>query len=372
MAVITEDAIRELATIKGEKAPITSCYLDVDGRRLARRQDLEHEVDLLLRDARVKANGVVSVQSDLRRIGQLVRRGIDRSRTRGLAIFACSASDLWEVIELSVKVHSQVVINHVPALGQLEAVLREHEPVGVLLADRQRARLFVFHLGELVEHSELFDALPRDEGNRGERDRNGDHPHHVEALTHQHLRNAAQAAFQVFQQYPFEHLVIAASDPLAKTLEADLHPYLRERLAGRASIPVTAGHDEVWMAAAAVEARVERAREAALVDKLRAAVESGRRGVKGLAATLDALGERRVDRLLVSKGYTAPGWRCDACDRMAVVGRWCKHCHREMVEVENVVEEAVEDALGQSCQVEICHANADLDVMGRIGALLRY
>jgi hypothetical protein len=40
--------------------------------------------------------------------------------------------------------------------------------------------------------------------------------------------------------------------------------------------------------------------------------------------------------------------------------------------VEDVVEEAVEEALAQSCDVEICVGNADLDVLGCIGAILRY
>ena len=52
MAVITEAAIRELAGIRGDIAPITSCYLDVDGRRLTRHQDVEHELDGVLRSAR--------------------------------------------------------------------------------------------------------------------------------------------------------------------------------------------------------------------------------------------------------------------------------------------------------------------------------
>ena len=90
MAVITEDGIRELASMKGERAPITSCYLDVDGRRVSRYPDLEHEVGLLMRDAKGRANGEQSVHSDLKRIEQFVRGGIDRSRTRGVAIFACS------------------------------------------------------------------------------------------------------------------------------------------------------------------------------------------------------------------------------------------------------------------------------------------
>jgi len=372
VAVITEAAIRELAARRGERAPITSCYLDVDGRRVARHKDLEHEVEVLLKGAKAQANGEASVQTDLNRIERLVRSGLDRSHVRGLAIFACSADELWRVIELPVPVHTRVVINHVPAVGQLESVLREHEPIGVLLADRQRARMFVFELGELVERSELFDELPRDTGARGERDRGGDHPHASEAHTQAHLRNAAQVAFEVWGEHRFEHLAIAAPDHLAGQLEAELHPYLRERLSGRLTVPVTANHGEVLAAAEEVEAAVERRRQAKLVDRLRMAVAAGRRGTAGLAEVVDALNEHRVDVLLVSKGFAAPGWRCRGCDRLAAIGRRCRGCSGEMDEIDDLVEDVVEEALAQACQVEICAGNADLDVMGRIGALLRY
>ncbi len=371
MAVITESAIRELAAIRGERSPITSCYLDVDGRRLARYPDLEHEVDLLLRDAKVRANGEVSVHDDLTRIGRLVRGGIDRSRTRGLAIFACADLDLWEVIELPVRVHSQVVINHVPAVGQLESVLRENEPIGVLLADRQRAEMYVFELGELVGHSEHFDRA-RDEGPRGQADRGGQ-AHQAEARVQQHLKNAARVAFEVWQDHEFTHLVVGAPEPLAADLTPHLHPYLVARLAPqRLGVGVGAGHDQVLAAAQAVETQIERRREAALVGRLRDAASSGGRAVLGLPGVLDALGTKRLDQLVVSRGFAAPGWRCDGCDCHVAIGRLCKRCGEEMVEVDDIVEEAIETALAQSCRVEICVDNADLDVMGRIGAFLRY
>jgi peptide chain release factor subunit 1 len=372
VAVITEAAIRELASMRGEKTPITSCYLDVDGRRFSRYLDLEQEVERLLRAAKVQANGEPSVHADLQRNERFVRGGIDRSRTRGLAIFSCTADGLWEVIELPVPVHNQLVINQVPAVGQLESLLREHQPVGVLMADRQRARMFVFALGELVEHSERFDALPRDEGARGERDRGGDHPQHLAAKVQQHLRHAAQVAFDVWQNNRFEHLVIAAPDDLASHLESSLHRYLRERLAGRANLPLSANHDQVLAAAQAMETAVERKRQAAIVERLRAEVATKRRGVAGLGPTLEALNEHRIDQLVISKGFSAPGWRCDDCFTHVAMGRACKRCGDEMVKVDDVVEDAVEAALARSVRVEICIGNADLDVMGRIGALLRF
>jgi len=33
VTIITEDAVRELAGFNGEGVPVTTCYLDVDGRR---------------------------------------------------------------------------------------------------------------------------------------------------------------------------------------------------------------------------------------------------------------------------------------------------------------------------------------------------
>src|SRR5690606_27444887 len=123
------------------------------------------------------------------------------------------------------------------------------------------------------------------------------------------------------------------------------HPYLRDRLAGRLNVPLTANHDEVLAAAQEVEAQVERRREAEIVERLRAAVAAGRRGVAGLPKVVEALADHRVECLLVSQGYTASGWRCDSCSTLAAIGRRCKRCGAEMAEVDDLVEEAVEEAL---------------------------
>jgi peptide subunit release factor 1 (eRF1) len=155
-------------------------------------------------------------------------------------------------------------------------------------------------------------------------------------------------------------------------LESLLHPYLRERLCGRVRVQVNASVDDIRAAAIEMERRVERRKEADIVQRLREAVATGRRGVAGLPAVLDALADHRIERLLVSQGYHEAGWRCRPCGSLFVVGRRCGRCEEPMEPLDDVVEEAVETALSQSCRVEICVGNADLDVLGRIGALLRY
>ena len=378
MPVINESAIRDLAGFTGSTAPVTSLYLDVDGRRFVRARDLEPHLDALLREARARlsTNGLskgaaASVEADLSRIAEHVRGRRHRSHVRGLAVFSCTAEGLWRVVELSTPVRNRVVVNHSPYVRELEAVVARHERFAVLVADRQRARLFQFELGELVEKTELLDELPRHEDEGGELSRD-QVAGHVAAAAHRHLRRAAQVAFAVFRDQGFDHLVLSAPTDVLGALERELHPYLRERIAARLTTPVSASDEEICQAALEVEADVERAREAVLVARLRDALGTGRGAVAGLEKVLAALVARRVDTLLLSEGFEAPGWRCRSCSFVAPMGPTCPVCGQAMDQVDDVVEEAVEEALAQSCRMAICDRNADLDVLGRIGALLRY
>lgn len=373
MPVLTQDDIRDLAAVRsGNGHLITSCYLDVDGGRYVRTADYERELDGMVRRIRQRAEVDPSVEADLERIVDRVGEGFDRSATRGVAIFASDALDLFTVHELPVSVRNELIVNPAPAVGQLELVLQQCQRIAVLASDKQRARMFVYCLGELVAQAERTDDIGRDYDNVGEHDRGGPEQHREE-MAHQHLRNAAELAWSVYRETGFDHLVIAATDPVAGKLERDLHPYLRERLGGRLDLPANASEADLRRGALQAERDIAAAREAALVEELRAAVGAdGGRGVAGLKPVLDALADRRVERLLVSDGYAAEGWRCESCDRLATIGRECSACGAEMVQVADVVEEAVDAALGQSCTVDVCDGNADLDVLGRIGALLRY
>src|SRR5690606_8977282 len=138
-------------------------------------------------------------------------------------------------------------------------------------------------------------------------------------------------------------------DPIAKQLEDALHPYLRERLGPRLAVTPTAGLDEIRRAVTGALAEIERGRERELVAQLRDGVARGHRAVAGLGPVLGALAERRVDRLLVSHGYSETGWHCGACDALADVGRACPRCGAEMDHLDDVVEEAIEQALTQGC-----------------------
>jgi peptide subunit release factor 1 (eRF1) len=376
--VISEDRIRALAGHRGS-AVVTSCYLDVDGRSHPRHSDYEAQLDHLIRQGREKAAGfgpeaARSVAADLDRIAGWVRSGFDRSRVRGLAFFACSIDSFFEVVESPLPVRNGVVVNHTPHVRPLESLLQAYERFAVMLVDRQRARLFRFELGELTEQTEVFDAVSRGgdhAGHPAQGSRGAAVQRHSDEVTHRHLKHAAEVAFAELQQRPVDHLILGGPHEIVVELEGLLHPWIRDRVADRLAISATAGPEEVRQAALCVEAAVARRNEAALVDRLRDAVGAGG-GVAGLEPTLAALVGRRVELLLVSDGYETEGWRCRSCQYLGPLGRRCPVCANSMDLVDDVVEEAVEDALANKCRVQMVRENADLDVLGRIGAILRF
>jgi len=372
MPVITETAIKDLAGFKSTDSLVVSCYLDVDGRRHIRPKDVALAFESLQKQLIASHSGQ-DFAADLSVMSEHLRTQLDRHGVRGLAMFSCAAKGLWKVFPLPVPVANRISVNQSPAVGPLEAILHDLEPLGVLLLDRQRARMFVFHFGEVIERSELFEALPRDydrrdDASRGSRERE---QHHVDELTQQHYRHSAGAVFQLFQDKGFGRLTVGATDEVYAAIEHELHPYLRQRLAPRMHVSVSASETDIAKAAMEVERLVERERETTMVAKLRDAIGSGSKGVSGLGPVLGALSERRVATLLVSNGFAEPGWSYP-CGALAIRGPKCPLDGQEMERVDDVVSDAVDAALLEGAQIVTCEANADLDVLNRIGAILRY
>ena len=106
---------------------------------------------------------------------------------------------------------------------------------------------------------------------------------------------------------------------------------------------------------------------------LRLKSELGRnsRGAGGLAATLAALNERRVEALLIKEGFRAPGYATpDATFLSAEPGS--SPTGEQLQERDDVVESAFESALEQSAEIVVIRKHPDIDAVGSIGAVLRY
>ena len=155
--------------------------------------------------------------------------------TRALAVFACQPADLLEVVPLREPLESRVVLDDSPFVEPL-VYAGQTERWCVLLCNRRVARLFTGPGDELEETDRIEDDVHRRHEKGGWSQAN--YQRSVEKEVEDHIAHTAEVAFALYKRRGFDRLLVGAPDELVGDLEAKLHPYLKERLAGRISCDV--------------------------------------------------------------------------------------------------------------------------------------
>ena len=375
MPNIDRDFLRALAEWRADGAPVSSLYLDVDGRRYPRRTDYLLRADALCDQLEGQAeeggrDAVASVTGDLRRFRDYLS-GLDRRRIRGVALFSCSSAGLWEDVPVPRPLPDRAVLAEHPYVLPLEALIETYESFCTVLVDREKARIFLASTGSIEEESDVLDDVP------GQHDQGGwsqaRYQRHIGEHVQQHYKHVAEVVLRFYQRRSFDHLILGGPEEVLAEFERHLHDYVRRRVVARTSLPVTASADDVLERSLAVEERLEAERERRVLERLRAEAAAGRQAVLGLEPVLGALNDGRVDTLVVPLGLSRPGMRCAECGRLAVGGRTCRTCGGRLRPVTDVVDDAVAAALRQSSRVQTLTLIDPRDGEGReVGALLRY
>jgi peptide chain release factor subunit 1 len=370
---VDRGTLRKLAEWDGVEVPITSLYLTVDGRRLPKKSDWEVRLDELLRRARAETerldrDAARSVRGDLQAISGFLLDEFDRGDTRGIAIFSCSASGLWEMLRVTRPVRDRVVVGRRADLLPLEALLETYRPTCVALVDYEKARLFVVELGRIEEITDLRDDVP------GRHDQGGwaqmRMQRHVDDHRTRHLRHVADVLFSLSRRRPFDHLVLAGPAEAHRAIDPYLHDYLRKLVRASITLPMTATSSEVLARALEVEESAERERERAVVERILAAASANAHGVLGLEPTLEAMAGGRVGELILSIDLSSPGVECETCGRLSTKTGPCRTCGSATEPVGDVVDAAVTAALRGGSHVEVL-GETPRELEG-IGALLRF
>jgi peptide chain release factor subunit 1 len=361
--------IRELASLTGVPS-VTSFYLDVDGRSRPRSSDVNAAVDRLFRRARrhADARGVGSaVEADLVWIRDVLDRGVDRSTTRGLALFVSSRSGLHRELALAVPVRDEVHIGPHPYVAPLAALVQGDRLVVVVLVDRRRARLFRCEHGAVSLLDTVEEDLPRavdTEIELGDRER---------ARTESALRHARRTADSVIdatRDLPGATVALGGDPECVAELQRHLPAALRAGPIEHVALAASATPSAVGEAVAGLQRELERRSIDGLLARLAEAVPHGA-GTLGIDATLRAIAEQRVETLLVAPHLVTPGARCPACGWAGTSRRGrCPVCARPAEPVDDLVELAVDDALGQGA--DVVSVDADAWPADGIGALLRW
>ena len=367
--------LRKLADWRANGAPVSSLYLDVDGRRYPRKQDYlvrADEMAHLLRSEAAEMDRARrgSVGRDADRMLKFVR-ALDRGSTRGIALFSSADGGLWEEVTVPRPLRDRAVVADQPHLLPLEALVETYQSFCTVIVDREKARIFLAKMGRIREATDLFDDVP------GQHEQGGwsqsRYQRHIEEHVGKHLKRVADVLLRFSKLKGFDHLILAGPEEILPQFEQGLHDYLRQRVVVRTTLAMTASESDVLQRSLAVEEGFEAKRKLRTLERLNAESAAGRQAVRGLGPALSALNDGRVETLIVPFGVSRKGLRCSACGRLALEGDACATCGGEMDGIPDVVEGAVTSALRQSARVETLSV-IELVQPGEqhVGALLRY
>lgn len=211
----------------------------------------------------------------------------------------------------------------------------------VALVSRKHGRVFAGTEVALAEVSDVDDEVHRWHSQGGWSQARFQRGMKKEAKDH--VGRVCERVFALHRSRPIDRLAVGGPTEIWSLVDTELHPYLRERLAGHVEIDVEHSSAEQVLEQVATlmaEERAQREREA--IGQVMEGLGTGNKSVAGPDEVRAALDDRRVATLLVSKGSR-----------------------------EDRLERAVEDALAQSAEIVVVESEA-LDSLGEIAALLRY
>jgi hypothetical protein len=305
-----------------------------------------------------------------------VERAINQSPPAGdgIATFASSSGDLLACLPLPGRPRDEVIWDAHPAVGQLQDIVDDHERIAVALIDKERARILSVFVGAIEEQRVVVDHVPPKVRTGGWHllSQTRFQRRHDDKVA-RHARHAVAVLTDLLRRRPFDRLLIAGPPEAHTALEHALTRPLRARLAGRLSLEMFAGDQQVLDAADAVGREIQRERELAEVGDL-ANAESSRHAVVGLTASLDAANEGRIHRLLLSEHFVATGAQCPRCGWLAPSQVPCLACGGPTNEVADVGECLLHRAHSQGARAEVVSGDAAklLDEYGGVGAWTRY
>jgi peptide chain release factor subunit 1 len=361
------ETLEHLARLETHGHPVLSIYLDLDPERFPTPDTRETQLGSLFDKARREGAG-----GEVDRVrAWLDGDGAIRRSARGLAIFTSVKADLFEAVWLTAPVEPLAVVEAVPWLEPLAALMTPGD-WGVAVVSRRAARLLRGGRGGLTEFASISDRLHRRHAQGGwSQARFG---RGIEEQAAAHIRGVADRLLRAHQHRPFRQLVVVCADELRPVIERSLHSELKEVLAATVGADLEhASTGEIVQAVAPVIECVERDRELELIARIEQALGTGGPGAAGLDEVLSTLNQQRVETLLVPERPELRAGLCPTCGQLSTDGgRKCPLDGHSLAEVD-AVEYAIEEAVRQSAQVVVVRHQPDwLHQHGDIAARLRW
>lgn len=355
--------------------PVVTVYLGTrwadEHQRGRVRIFLKNELAQARRAARPRA-----AQADLDWIeaqGEALLNQTSMPEAGGVALFACEALGLREVLPSRIAFENTFAVGETPLLRPLMELDAGAPTALVVFIDTESARLVTLTATGAGEEVALRSDVP------GHHSRGGwaqlaqsRYRRHIQDHRARHFQAVVETLTALVDGPGVRRIVLAGEPRNVAVFRQELPPRIAGHIVGTVAGAQHEGMDLIVARAAEYLPHVEGQREAAGVDLVLTAAAKRGKGAAGLEATLEAVNRGAVHRLYLLKGWSAPGRRCRGCGALRSGFSWtCPACagEAETVELGEAMADRVAAAGGT---VETIEVHQPLAAAGGVAAELRY
>jgi len=365
--MLTDKDLQELLAYRSD-AQVLSVYLNTDPTE--GNADV-HKLHLrsMLKD--------VDLPADVEAINHYIDFEHDWSG-KSIAMFSCAPDNYFRAFSIAIPIRSRVRVSDRPYVKPLADLLDAYGSYGVVLIDKQEARLFFFHLGELREEEEFEgESIRRIKHGGGSYSQapgsRGGARLDYEEEGEKNIKEAAEIAVEFFKENNVRRILIGGTDENVATFRKELPKAWQSLIVGTFPISMNASHNEVLAKAMQIGEAEDERKEEELAEQIVTNAAKGEKGVLGLDDTLKAVHEGRVQVLLIRDHFQAPGCQCKSCGFLSAYSmESCPFCGGECEQIPDAVELAVRKVMQMGGEVEVLHRDHAVGQFDTIGALLRY
>jgi peptide subunit release factor 1 (eRF1) len=360
---------------------VVSVYLLVDGSRVIKK-DYQTRLNSMIASTREKIeadsnlnrNRKKEVFETLEKIKAYINDKFRADSTRTVVIFS-SADSLWEEFRIPIIMRSKIIVDPKPYTQNIRSLISNSKRYGVLLLNREKAQIYSIYLGKINQYLAAFISdVPSKVNFRSQAAfREKKILGRLEEKLHHFFKQVNEKAMELFKEKKFDYLILAGRREIIPKFTNYLHSYLQSNSIGSIDAEPDSNTSLIEKKAKEVIDRFEIKSKNDLVDRLIDEYNPNRMGVLGIDAVVKYLLIEQIKTLIYDRQYIQEGYVCTKCRYITIEKKdRCPYCKGDLTFYNDIVDEIVEGALGQGCEIVDIEGNKKLSEAGSIGAVLRY
>jgi peptide subunit release factor 1 (eRF1) len=370
-----EPLLDKLLEFEPASAPVISLYLDARVDEHGKRNFMPFVRKQLGERAKtyeIRTPERESFDEDSSRITAYLENGIDPA-TNGLAIFACSgAKNYFQVGVFEAPFpRNRLFVSDRPHVYPLARVIDEYRRYAVVLADTNRARIYVFATGQAVEEKSVENVKTKRTHVGGWSQAR--YQRHEENYHLHHIKEVVDALERVVNEEDIEQIILAGDETTVIPLLRDQLPKaLAEKVIDAVNLGIDTPEHELLEQTSKVFQRHDSLTDAEKIERLLNEFRADDLGVAGVPDTLAALSNGQVEEMLIVA--SADNLLYDEEEVKKVLQLYePDQPLPEQLDQRIIADELVRRAnLLSSARVTFIEDDARLKQLGGVGGLLRY